>query len=60
MIMIVDMGIQKHTLNKRKHDVYIIMTMTTSKWIKEFQTLLLIDEIDILCKLIFLKKINDE
>jgi hypothetical protein len=31
MIMIVDMGIEKHILNKRKHDVCIIMTMTTSK-----------------------------
>jgi hypothetical protein len=31
MIMIVDMGLGKHILNKRKHDVRIIMTMTTSK-----------------------------
>jgi hypothetical protein len=56
--MIVDMEIEKHTLNKRKHDACIIMTMTTSKR-KNCQTLLLMNEIDlivffnILCKFIF-------
>jgi hypothetical protein len=50
--MIVDMGIEKYTLNKRKHDACMIMTMTTSKR-RKFQTLLLMNEIDLFYSFIF-------